>query len=74
MDDLVEELQTVTHAGRKWTANLSKLSDELHEHLREEEKSFFQLGGKILTDRQKTGLAKKYRKEYLVMHKRLASE
>ena len=74
MDDLVEELQTVSHAGRKWTANLSKLSDELHEHLREEERSFFQLGGKILTERQKTGLAKKYRKEYLSLHKRLASE
>jgi len=74
MDDLVEELQTRNHAGRKWTATVEKLSEELHDHLKEEERQFFQLGGKILTDRQKTSLAKKYRKDYHAMHTKLSAE
>lgn len=74
MDDLVEELQTRNHAGRHWTANLSKLSEELHEHLKEEERQFFQLAGRILGDRQKITLAKKYRKDYLAMHKKLSAD
>ncbi|HEY4092035.1 MAG TPA: hemerythrin domain-containing protein [Luteibacter sp.] len=71
MDDLVEKMQTPRHSGRHWTATLAKLSDELHEHLREEERSFFQMAGKILTESQKTVLAKKYRKDFAVMERRL---
>lgn len=71
MDDLVEDLQARGHAGRHWTATVAKLSEELHEHLREEERSFFQLAGKILTDRQKTALAKKYRKDFDAMKAKL---
>lgn len=73
MDGMVADLQTRNHAGRSWTSTLEKLSDELHEHLREEEKAFFQVAGKILGDREKTVLAKKYRKDYAAMHKKLAS-
>lgn len=71
MDDLVEELQERGHAGRHWTATVAKLSEELHEHLREEERSFFQLAGKILSEAQKTGLARKYRANYKAMRTKL---
>ncbi|MEX1828541.1 hemerythrin domain-containing protein [Luteibacter sp. CQ10] len=71
MDELVEKLQTPSHAGRRWTATVHQLSEELHEHLREEEKSFFQLAGKILTDSQKIALAKRYRKGYEAMRAKL---
>ena len=74
MDELVEDLQTRNHAGRHWMATVHKLSEELHEHLREEERSFFQLAGKILSDTQKTALAKKYRKDFDAMHIKLASD
>jgi iron-sulfur cluster repair protein YtfE (RIC family) len=74
MDDLIEEMQTRGHAGRSWTANLAKLSEELHDHLREEEKIFFQLAGKILKEPQKTGLAKKYRKDFATHVARLRDE
>jgi hemerythrin superfamily protein len=74
IDDLIDELQTRSHAGRSWTANLAKLSEELHEHLREEEKSFFQMAGKILSEAQKTGLAKKYRKDFAKTQKKLLAE
>ncbi|QWT21288.1 hemerythrin domain-containing protein [Bacillus sp. NP157] len=72
MDDLVEDLQTRNHAGRHWTATVAKLSEELHDHLREEERSFFQMAGKILTETQKTTLARKYRKDYDAMRRKLA--
>jgi len=40
-----------------------KLSHEVHHHLKEEENKFFQLSGKILSDRQKSSLAGKYRRD-----------
>ncbi|MDF4025713.1 hemerythrin domain-containing protein [Luteibacter sp. PPL201] len=72
MDELVEEMQTRGHSGRHWTSLVRRLSEELHEHLREEERSFFQLAGKILSDAQKTGLAKKYRKDFHAMQVKLS--
>lgn len=74
MDKIVEDLQTRDHAGRGWMQNVKKLSKELHEHLREEEKIFFQLSGKILADAQKRTLARKYRADYTRMHTRLEQE
>ncbi len=72
MDMIVTDLQTRDHAGSSWMANVRKLSKELHDHLREEEKIFFQLAGKILDDPAKTSLARKYRKDYQRMHEKLA--
>lgn len=74
LDDYVEELQTRDHRGRSWMATVHKLSKELHDHLREEEKIFFQLAGKILTDKQKTSLAVKYRSDYRRMQATLRAE
>ncbi|MDQ6647126.1 MAG: hemerythrin domain-containing protein [Pseudomonadota bacterium] len=37
--------ETPDHAGSGWMANVRKLSKERHDHLREEEKIFFQLAG-----------------------------
>jgi len=71
MDKLVEKLQTTDHKGRGWTSTLQKLSKALHDHLREEEKIFFQVSGKILSETQKTSLAKKYRKNYREMRAKL---
>jgi hypothetical protein len=71
LDGFVEDLQVRDHSGRSWMATVHKLSKELHDHLREEEKIFFQLAGKILTDRQKTSLAVKYRADYRRMQETL---
>ncbi len=69
MDELVEQLQEEDTSGRGWLAIAKKLSHEVHHHLREEEKKFFQVSGKILSDTQKRRLAKSYRKDYARMHK-----
>lgn len=71
MEMVVADMQTPDHAGGSWMANVQKLSTELHDHLREEEKIFFQLAGKILNEPAKSSLAKKYRKDYQRMHEKL---
>jgi hypothetical protein len=71
LDMIVADLETPDHAGSGWMANVRKLSKELHDHLREEEKIFFQLAGKILDEPAKTSLGKKYRKDYQRMHEKL---
>lgn len=73
LDELIEDLQVLDHSGRSWMATARRLSDKVRHHLREEEKKFFQISGKILTDTQKLQLAKRYRREFSRMQKRLAS-
>lgn len=73
IDELVEDVQKLDPAADAWIGKARELSHEVHHHLREEEKKFFQVSGKILSDTQKTRLAKQYRKDYLRMHKALAA-
>lgn len=73
MDELIEDLQVLDHSGRSWMASAHKLSEKVHHHLREEEKKFFQVSGKILSDTQKERQAKRYRREFAKMVKTLAS-
>lgn len=74
IDELVEEVQKLDPAADAWLDKARELSHEVHHHLREEEKKFFQMSGKILSDTQKTRLARRYRKDYLRMHRMLAAE
>ena len=74
IDELVEEVQKLDPAGDAWLDKARELSHEVHHHLREEEKKFFQMSGKVLGATQKPRLAKQYRKDYLRMHKVLAAE
>lgn len=71
VDELIEELQTTDHKGSAWMANARKLSEKVHHHLREEEKKFFQVSGKILSTAQKSKLARRYRQDYQRMLKTL---
>lgn len=74
LDELVEKLQVSDHNGRGWMANARKLSEKVHHHLREEEKKFFQVSGKILSRTRKAGLASQYRKDYQRMLETLREE
>jgi hypothetical protein len=69
IDELIEDLQKVELAGAGWMATARKLSEKVHHHLREEEKKFFQVSGKILADTRKTALAKQYRRDYARMQR-----
>jgi hypothetical protein len=74
VDEMVEQLQALDPAGEAWIEQARVLSHEVHHHLREEEKKFFQVSGKLLSDSQKLRLAGQYRRDYLRMHRLLAAE
>jgi hypothetical protein len=70
IDELMERLQSIGPDGRGWMAAAKALSHEVHHHLREEERKFFQVSGTILSERQKTQLARRYRTDYRRMQRR----
>ena len=74
IDEYVEDLGKAETRGGSWLSKAKKLSDEVHHHLREEEKKFFQVSGKILSDRQKIRLGRQYLQDYARMKKVLANE
>ncbi|HEY0660108.1 MAG TPA: hemerythrin domain-containing protein [Lysobacter sp.] len=71
LDELVEQLQEGEPGDRGWMATAKKLSAKVHHHLREEEKKFFQVSGKILGAAQKVRLASRYRRDYQRMQRML---
>lgn len=64
MDELVEDLQSKDTSDPGWLAVAKKLSHKVHHHLEEEETKFFQLAGKVLTQTQKTALAREYEAQF----------
>lgn len=64
MDELLEQLTETEFSNPGWLAIAKKLSETVHHHLEEEEHGFFQQAGKILEDKEKETLAKKYQAEY----------
>jgi len=74
IDECVEDLHNAPAQGGSWLAKARKLSGQVRHHLREEEKKFFQISGKILTDEQKSRLAGRYRRDYERMRKVLAAK
>jgi hypothetical protein len=71
IDELVEDMQGADPVGRGWMALARKLSEKVHHHLREEEKKFFQVSGKILASGRKLTLARQYRRDFARMQRRL---
>lgn len=73
IDELIEKLREGLPSDRGWMATAKALSTKVFHHLREEEKKFFQVSGKILADSRKVTLARQYRREYARMHRTLAA-
>ena len=71
VDELVADVQALKPDGDAWIEKARELSHEVHHHLREEEKKFFQMSGKILSEAQKKRLAGQYRRDYARMRKQL---
>ena len=69
----MEDLQSIDGHDEAWIETARQLSHKVHHHLREEEKKFFQVSGKILSDAQKVSLAAQYRKDYARMHRSFAA-
>ncbi|MHA6492366.1 hemerythrin domain-containing protein [Pseudomonas borbori] len=67
MDEMVEALEETDPSSPSWLVQAKKLSHKVHHHLKEEEHKFFQMAGKLLTDKQKEALAKDYLDAYAAM-------
>ncbi|MEX2293747.1 MAG: hemerythrin domain-containing protein [Acidimicrobiales bacterium] len=61
IDELLEKLETYDRVAPAWLQTAEDLEHRLVHHLDEEEHQVFALAGKVLTDAEKTELAKKYR-------------
>ena len=58
-------------SGEEALKKARELSQKVHHHLREEEKKFFQVSGRILTAAKKTQLARQYRRDHARMRREL---
>ena len=64
LDELLESLEEADPATPSWLPLAKKLAEKVEHHLKEEEHRFFQMAGKLLTEKQKTALAADYRADY----------
>ena len=60
IEELSDALSVKDKTTDAWHEKAKELTKTVHHHLKEEESRFFQQAGKILTETQKTTLAKKY--------------
>jgi hemerythrin-like domain-containing protein len=67
MDEMVEGLEQMEPASSQWQDRARKLCDKIEHHLTEEEHKFFQEAGKVLTENQKTTLARQYEAEFTTL-------
>ncbi|KRC32611.1 hemerythrin domain-containing protein [Acidovorax sp. Root219] len=64
IDELVESLEEADPATPAWLPLAKKLAEKVEHHLKEEEHRFFQMAGKLLTEKQKISLAGDYLTDY----------
>ena len=67
MDEMIEDLEGQELNAPGWMAGAKALCAKIEHHLGEEETKFFQEAGKVLTEAQKTSLAKDYEAEFTSM-------
>lgn len=72
IEELCEALSVPDKGGADWLALARQLGDKVRHHLKEEERKFFQVAGRLLDERQKALLAKRYDKDVVRMRRKLA--
>ena len=60
IDELIAQLEDTEMDSSAWLKIAKNLKEKVEHHLEDEEHTFFQLSGKVLTDKQKIELADKY--------------
>jgi len=73
IEELLEEMSVHDKGTESWQDKAASLSHTVRHHLKEEETSFFQQAGKLLTEQQKATLAGRYRRDFERMKKVLAA-
>lgn len=62
IDELIEQLEEIDYDSSAWLKIAKKLQEKVKHHLEDEERTFFQLAGKVFTEEQKETLANEYTK------------
>ncbi len=62
MDEIIEKLEKTEMSSPAWLKYAKNLVEKVEHHLEDEERTFFQLAGKVLSENQKIELEKSYRK------------
>ena len=57
---MIAKLEETDYSSSVWLVEAKKLQHKIHHHLDEEEQEVFQMGRKVLSDKQKTALASDY--------------
>jgi len=60
IDELVEQLENTELSSSAWLKIAKDLKEKVEHHLEDEEQKFFQLSGKVLSEKQKKELAEDY--------------
>ena len=60
IDELIEQLDETDYDSSAWLKIAKQLKEKVEHHLEDEEHKFFQLAGKVFTEKEKTSLAKGY--------------
>ncbi|RXG11734.1 hemerythrin HHE cation binding domain-containing protein [Leeuwenhoekiella aestuarii] len=63
MDELIEKIDDTEMDSPAWLVYAKQLCEKVEHHLKDEEHSFFQLAGKVFTEKQKIDIAKDYQKQ-----------
>ncbi len=72
IEELCDELSVPDKRTSAWLITARRLSHKVHHHLREEERKFFQLAGKLIADSDKAVLGKRYLKDLVEMRRHYA--
>lgn len=74
IEELCEDLSVRDKGADGWLETARELSHKVRHHLKEEEKKFFKVAGRILEDKHKALLAKRYEKDVVRMRRKLAAD
>lgn len=74
IEELCEDLSVADKGSDAWLVTAKELGHKVRHHLKEEERKFFKVAGRLLTDAQKDLLARRYQKDVVRMRKKLADD
>ena len=68
IDEIIEKLDETDYDSSAWLKYAKDLQHKVEHHLEDEEHTFFQLAGKVFSEKEKESYAKEY-SEYMTLHK-----